>query len=376
MRIILMIVIKEFLQLQRDPRLFAIIFMAPVLQLVFLGYAATMDLDNINTVVMDNDRTVTSRNLIEKFEASGYFSVIHYASKYEEIESLIDKGKALTAIVIPKDFEKNLNRREQVKVQGIFDGSDGNKASIAAGYAAGIIAGFAKNIIADYAERSGRKTVYTGVITPEIRVWYNPDLKTRNFMVPAIMGLVLMVITTILMSMAIVKEREIGTLEQLIVTPIKPYQLILGKLIPFFILGFVVVLIVLAVMVFWFGIHVRGSYLFLLFVSLLFVLSTLGFGLFISTISKTQQQAMLVALFGLLMPMIYLSGFAFPIENMPQVIQYITYFIPLKYYTTMVRDIILKGSGPADLVFETFMLFTFGILILTLSSLRFRKRLE
>jgi ABC-2 type transport system permease protein len=195
-------------------------------------------------------------------------------------------------------------------------------------------------------------------------------------MVPAIMGLILMVITTILMSMAIVKEREIGTLEQLIVTPIKPFQLITGKLIPFIILGFIDVLIVQAVIVFWFGINIRGDFLFLLFSSLLFVMSTLGFGLFISTISKTQQQAMLVAMFGLLMPMIYLSGFAFPIENMPEIIQYITYLIPLRYYTTIIRDVILKGSGFADLVFETTMLFISGILILSLSAARFKKRLE
>lgn len=376
MRIILKIIIKEFLQLKRDPRLFGIVFIAPVLQLIFLGYAATMDVNNINTVIMDLDKTSSSRVFIEKFESSGYFTIISYADSYDEIEELIDEGKALTALIIPNDFERKINRRETVKVQGIFDGSDGNKAAIAAGYSGGIISGFSKNILIDQMNRTGRKTSITGSITPAVRVWYNPDLKTRNFMVPAIMGLILMVITTILMSMAIVKEREIGTLEQLIVTPIKPLHLITGKLIPFMILGFIDVLLVQAIMIFWFNIGIRGDYLFLLFASFLFVLSTLGLGLFISTISKTQQQAMLVAMFGLLMPMIYLSGFAFPIENMPESIQYITYAIPLRYYITIVRDVILKGSGFNELILETFLLFISGAFILTLSALRFRKRLE
>ncbi|MGE5440265.1 MAG: ABC transporter permease, partial [Bacteroidota bacterium] len=225
-------------------------------------------------------------------------------------------------------------------------------------------------------EKSGMKLSISGTLTPEVRVWYNPDLKTRNFMVPSIMGLVLMVITTILMSMAVVKEREIGTLEQLIVTPIKPYQLIIGKMIPFMIIGFLEVLLVTSIMTLWFGIPVRGSFLFLIFSSLLFVMSTLGLGLFVSTISKTQQQAMMVAQFGLMMPMIYLSGFAFPIENMPQIIQVITYAIPLRYYITILRGIILKGTGFSELWLETLVLFLIGVVILIASSLRFRKRLE
>jgi len=184
------------------------------------------------------------------------------------------------------------------------------------------------------------------------------------------------VITTILMAMAIVKEREIGTLEQIIVTPIKPYQLIIGKVIPFAILGFIDILLVNAVMVLWFGIVIEGNFIFLLFASLLFVLSTLGLGLFISTISKTQQQAMMVAQFGLMLPMIYLSGFAFPIESMPQWIQYITYLIPLRYFITILRGIILKGSGLMDLLPETIILFLIGVIILLLSALRFKKRLE
>jgi ABC-2 type transport system permease protein len=195
-------------------------------------------------------------------------------------------------------------------------------------------------------------------------------------MVPSITALILLLTTTLLTSLAVVKEKELGTLEQLIVTPIKPWQMVLGKLIPFVILGFATMALVNSIMIFWFGIPIRGSIIFYLFSSFLYILSTLGLGLFISTISKTQQQAMMVSIFGAMMPMIYLSGFAFPIENMPKIIQYITYAIPMRYFITIIRGVILKGIGFADLWREALMLFIMGITILFLSSLRFKKRLE
>jgi ABC-2 type transport system permease protein len=373
---IINIIIKEFIQVRRDKRLFGIVFMAPILQLIFLGYAATMDVNTVHTAVFDQDKTVTSREFIRSFERSGYFSIDYYVHSYKEIVDLVNRGKVLDAIVIPTDFEKKVNTMQTAPLQVIFDGSDGNKTSIAFGYVQSIASSYSKNILLEAREKSGMKLSISGTLTPEVRVWYNPDLKTRNFMVPSIMGLVLMVITTILMSMAVVKEREIGTLEQLIVTPIKPYQLIIGKMVPFMIIGFLEVLLVTSIMTLWFGIPVRGSFLFLIFSSLLFVMSTLGLGLFVSTISKTQQQAMMVAQFGLMMPMIYLSGFAFPIENMPQIIQVITYAIPLRYYITILRGIILKGTGFSELWLETLVLFLIGVVILIASSLRFRKRLE
>lgn len=376
MKTIINIIIKEFIQVRRDKRLFGIVFMAPILQLIFLGYAATMDVNTVHTAVFDQDKTETSREFIRNFERSGYFSVDYYVDNYSQITDLINRGKVLDAIIIPTDFEKKINTMQTAPLQVIFDGSDGNKASIAFGYVQSIAGSYSKNILLEAREKTGMKLSISGSLTPEVRIWYNPDLKTRNFMVPSIMGLVLMVITTILMSMAIVKEREIGTLEQLIVTPIKPYQLIIGKIIPFMIIGFLEVLLVTSIMTFWFDIPVRGSFLYLIFASLLFVLSTLGLGLFISTISKTQQQAMMVAQFGLMLPMIYLSGFAFPIENMPRIIQYITYVIPLRYYINILRGIILKGVGFADLWQETLVLFLMGAVILLASSMRFRKRLE
>jgi ABC-2 type transport system permease protein len=376
MKIILTIVIKEFLQLKRDPRLFGIIFIAPVIQLILLGYAANLDINNINTVVFDQDKTTTSRDFIEKFERSGYFSITDYADNYAQVMEHINKGEDLWALVIPNDFEKKLQRGEQVEVQPLFDGSDGNKASIAFGYVNGVVSSYSQNILIKARNKSGMQR-FAGVnLNPEIRVWYNPELKTRVFMLPGIMGLLLTIITTTLMAMGIVKEREIGTLEQIIVTPIKPAQLIIGKTIPFIILGFVDVLVVLAVIVFWFGIPIRGDFFFLMLASFIYVLSSLGLGLFISTVSKTQQQAMMVAMFGILLPMNFLSGFAFPIENMPAWIQPITYLIPLRYYITILRGVILKGDGLFQLIPETLALLGIGIFILTASSLRFKKRLE
>ncbi|TSA27073.1 MAG: ABC transporter permease, partial [Ignavibacteriales bacterium] len=349
---------------------------APIIQLIFLGYAATLDLNVVHTIFYDQDKTTTSRNFIEEFKSSGFFQLDHYADNYEDVQTYIEKGKSLVAIVIPKDFEKKINRRETTQLQAIFNGSDGNSASIAAGYITTIATTFSKQIVKDFIDVSGRKTSSTGTITAEVRVWYNPELKTRNFMVPAIVGLLVSIVTLILTSLAVVKEKEIGTLEQLIVTPIKPLQLIIGKLVPFVILGFVSVTIVIIAMNIIFGISVRGSVLFLFFSAFLYILSTLGLGLFVSTISKTQQQAMMIAIFAVLMPMIYLSGFTFPIENMPVPIQIISYAIPLKYFITITRGVILKGSGFAEHWIDILALFAIGVSILFLSVWRFKKRFE
>ena len=375
MKLIFNFIIKEFLQFKRDKRMFMVVLIAPVIQLIFLGYAATLDVKNIHTVVFDQNRTQDSRELINNFEKSGYFTIDYYVTNYDDLTILIDKGDALMGLVIPTDFSKNLGAQRTAQLQTIFDGSDGNKTAIASGYVQGIISSYSQNIINESLERKGIKKSLMGSIQPEVRVWYNPDLTTRYYMLPSIVGLIIMLVTTSLTSLAIVKEREIGTLEQLIVTPIKPYQMILGKIIPFSILGFVSVTIVMSVMRFWFQIPVRGSVVYLFFSAFLFMLSTLGLGLFISTISRTQMQAMITSAFGIMMPMIFLSGFTFPIENMPQSIQYFTYLIPLRYFIVILRGIVLKGIGIEDLWAETLLLFLFGILILALSSLRFKKNL-
>ncbi|MBX7042517.1 MAG: ABC transporter permease [Ignavibacteria bacterium] len=367
---------KEFMQFIRDPKMFGIVLIAPIIQLVFLGYAANRDLNEIKTVILDRDMTQSSRTLGEKFSGSGYFKVAGYPDNYEELGRSIDDGSALIAIVIPSGFETDLKVGKTAAVQVIFDGSDGNKASIAAGYVMSIVSAYSREILTERIEHKGLKVNPAGSIEAVTRVWYNPNLTTREFMLPSIVGLVLIIITVTMTSLAVVKEREIGTLEQLLVTPVKPYQIILGKLLPFMIIGFVAVILVLSVMIFWFGIEVKGSMTLLLFSSVVFMLSTLGLGLFVSTISKTQQQAMVTSAFLVIMPMIFLSGFAFPIENMPQVIQYVTYIIPLRYFIVIIRGIVLKGLMIQDLWAELSAMFTIGAVILLLSSLRFRKSME
>ncbi len=375
MRTVIHIIKKEFLQFWRDPKMVALIFISPVIQLIFLGYAANFDVKTVHTAVYDLDKTETSRNFVRSFTGSHYFSMDYYVSDYKELQELIDNGKILLGLVIEKDFEKNIARNRTAHIQAVFDGSDGNSASIAAGYVQLIAGDFADNILTDFINRSGSKTIPAS-ITPEVRVWYNPAMTTRNFMVPGIVALLLMNITLILTSLAIVKEKEVGTLEQLIVTPIKSKQLILGKLIPFAMLGFLAEIFVLTAMAVIFGIEVRGNIFFLFFTTFLYILSTLGLGMFVSTISKTQQQAMMLAIFIVMMPMIYLSGFAFPIENMPEIIQYFTYLIPLRYFMVIIRGVILKGVGFSDLWVETLILALIGILIVVFSSLKFRKKLD
>lgn len=365
---------KEFIQFKRDPKMRIIIFIAPVIQLIFFGYAARFDVDIVKTAFFDQDKSVASREFIKSFESSGYFQVEKFAKNYDDVEELIDEGKIILAIIIPKDFEKKINRNETIQIQAIFDGSDGNTASVSAGYVAGITLDFSKQIIIDYSNKVGMKSTLAGSVSPEIRIWYNPEMKTRTFMVPAIVGLLLTIITLLLTSLAIVKEKEIGTLEQLHVTPIKPYQMLIGKLVPFTIIGFLVILLVVNAMYFIFNIPVRGSMLFLYFASFVYVLSSLGLGLLVSTISNTQQQAMMMVIFLFLLPMIYLSGFAFPIENMPVAVQYITYLVPLRYFITIIRGVILKGAGLAELWQETLLLFSLGVIILWFASSRFKKR--
>ncbi|MDZ7767493.1 MAG: ABC transporter permease [Melioribacteraceae bacterium] len=376
MKTIIYFIQKEFLQFKRDPKMFAMILVAPIIQLVFLGYAANFDVTVVHTAVYDLDKSEASRNYIESFESTGYYSFDYYVDNYDQLTEHIDNAEVIMGLVIPRGFEEKINRRETVQVQAIFDGSDGNTASIAAGYLQGVTQKYSKEIVTDIRNKLGIKVIPVGTVKSETRVWYNPELKTRNFMVPGIVALLLMIITLILTSLAIVKEKEIGTLEQLIVTPIKPIQMIIGKLIPFTLLGFAAVILVITAMNIIFGIAVKGSVTFLLISSFVFILSTLGLGLFVSTISKTQQQAMMLAIFLIMMPMVFLSGFAFPIENMPAIIQAITYIIPLRYFMTIIRGIILKGIGIADLWIQLAAMFGLGILILSLSVMRFQKRID
>lgn len=369
------IVKKEFLQLKKDKKMLGMSIIAPILQLLLLGYAANIDTKNIPVVFCDMDNSRISRNYSETITNSGYFVKIKTINDINEIDSYINYGKASIGIIIPVNFGKNIISGKTVEIQGIIDGSDSNTATIGMNYITMITREYTQDFLIKKTEKLKKININTQKITPEIRIWYNPELKSRNFMVPGILGLLLMVTTLMLTSLAIVKEKEIGTLEQLIVSPIKPYELLLGKLIPFIIIGIIDIILVLSVASLWFKITIKGNEILLFFFSITFLISTLGIGLFVSTIASNQQQAMIVSMFFIMMPMMYMSGFIFPIENMPFSIQIITYVMPLRYYFNIVRGIFLKGIGFYELWFDFLMMLIIGSIIFTISILRFKKRI-
>ncbi|HTX17197.1 MAG TPA: ABC transporter permease [Bacteroidota bacterium] len=376
MREILNFIRKEFQQIRRDRKMIGLNFFAPIFQLIILGYAATLDVRDIPTIIYDMDDTKASRDFVKKFTECGYFSLSGYAGSYGDVDRAIDSRDAAIAVIIPYDFSNDLISGRQAQLQVIADGSETNSATIGLNYASMIVQQYSRDIVVKEFESVKGKGAKPAVVNPEVRVWFNPELKSRNFMVPGVLALLLMVLTMILTSLAIVKENEAGTMEQLIVTPIRPYQIIIGKLAPFFLIGFVDVILVLTIAVFWFDIPLKGSAPLLFVLCLVFQMTTLGAGLFVSTVSKTQQQAMLTAVFFVILPMMFLSGFVFPIENMPKIIQVFTYIIPLRYFFIIIRGVFLKGVGIRELWLESTTLLLFGAAILTLSILRFRRRIS
>ena len=360
---------KEFLELKLNPRLFGIAVAAPIIQLTLLGYAATTDVRDVPIVVADGDRSPASRELIQRFDASRNFTVIGQVTSVSEVAPFLESGDAWLAVSIPAAYGSDLASGHGVTLQVAADGSDANSTTVALGYATNLIAGYAREI----AEAGGRTP--PDAIDPRIRVWFNPQLLSRHFMIPGVLALVLLVVTANLAAMAIVREKEIGTLEQLNVTPLRRWELIVGKLLPYGLIGMVDVLLVVAVAVFWFEVPLRGSFLLLISLSVLYVLCTLALGLFVSTTSDTQQQAMMTSVFFFIMPMIYLSGFVFPIENMPPVIQWFTYLIPLRYFLIIVRGIFLKGVGMEILWPQVAALAAWGAIVLMLAVMRSRKRI-
>ncbi len=362
---------KELIELRSDPRLFGIVIMAPIIQLFVLGYAATTDVKDIPLLVADGDRSTESRRLIDRFDASANFFIVDVVTGDGAVEQHLEHGTAWMALTIPAGFGTNVASGRPTKVQVIADGTDSNSTSVALGYARSVVASYS-------AERSAVRVpggLRAAPIAADVRVWFNPRLESREFMVPGIVALLLLVVTTNLSAMAIVREREVGTLEQLNVTPLARWELIVGKLLPYALIGMIDVVLVAVVAVFWFQVPFLGSFPLLLGCSLMYLLSTLGLGLFISTISQTQQQASMTATFFFLTPMIYLSGFTFPIENMPEWIQYVTYVIPLRYFLVIVRGIFLKGVGVDVLWPQMAALLTCGLVLITLATLRSSKRL-
>ncbi len=367
-------VIKEFIQTFRDKRNWMLLFGTPLIQLFIFGYIVTTDVNNIPTALYDLDKSPESRELVRRLQASGYFTIDYYVRSPDEIRELLDRGKVICAIQIDNRFSRDIAAKRTAEVQVIVDGTDSNTALIAMNYASKIIAGYA----ADVSSPGMRSRMVPMRIPSQIdfrtRVWYNPDLKSRNYNVPGVIASIIMIMCLMLTSMAIVREREVGTMEQLMVTPIRPFELMLGKTIPFAIISFFDMMLVTAFGVLWFAITIKGALVFLFLGTSVYLLSTLGIGLFLSTILKTQQQALMATMF-FNMPAMLLSGFMFPIENMPEAFQYVTYLNPLRYFLIIIRGIFLKGSGMDVLWPQMVALLALGVAIITISSLRFRKRL-
>jgi ABC-2 type transport system permease protein len=363
MKALLNILVKELLQLRRDPKILPILFLAPVIQLTLLGYAATTDIRRIEMAVCDLDRTAASRELVDALTHSTYFRLTGAVDSQEGLSALLQSGRARVALTFPAGFGADRAAGRPGKVQLLADGSDALSGTAGMAYAADALAG---------------ATAAAGVRPLiELRpiVLYNPDLVSRNFMVPAVLAMILMIMTMMLTAMALVRESEIGTMEQLLVTPLSPGQIIVGKLVPYALVGFVEFASALAVVLFWFRVPLAGGFLVLVGLTLPYMLCTLGLGLLISTLSRTQQQAMMLAAFVFMLPQFLLSGFAFPIQNMPLGFQWFTYVVPLRYYLVILRGVFLKGVGLGVLWPQALALLVLGFAILALARLRFRRRL-
>ncbi|MCX5749874.1 MAG: ABC transporter permease [Candidatus Saganbacteria bacterium] len=368
------IIRKEFIQLFRDKRLIGAVILAPIIQLLVFGYVATLDLRNINTAVFDRDQSYLSRQFISSFSNSTYFRIVSNAKSPDEEKRTIDSGRAQVAINIPPDFSKNIISGRQSRVQFILDGTNSNSAGIALAYINGIVFENVTKILNDRLKAMKRMTDRLNVIDARVRVFHNQEMKSVNYMVPGIIAVLLTILTSLLTAVSIVKEKEYGTMEQLIVSPIRPWELMAGKMAPFIILGFIDVILVIFISVLWFRVPILGNIYLLLALCAIYIIASLGIGLMISTISNTMQQTVLTLIF-IILPSILLSGFIFPIANMPFIIQIFTYIIPLRYFLNIVRGIFLKGIGLQYLWKDILMLFVLGSAIFIFAVRRFRKKI-
>jgi ABC-2 type transport system permease protein len=366
---------KEFIQIIRDPRTLLLTFMMPVVQLLLLGYAATNDVRNVSLAVYDQDRSVASRQLLDAYRAADYFRVDYDVADEAELRALIDRGVARAGLIIPPNYAEQLASGQTAAVAFIIDGSDPTLAGTALASATLIGQAQATALTVERLAARGQAAAITPPVQVRSQVWYNPDLVSSYYMIPAMIGMILQFLTTVLTATAIVRERERGTIEQLIVTPIRSWELVVGKLMPYVIIAFIDTVEILVAGVLIFGVPINGSLPLLLALAGLFLISTLGLGLFISTISNTQQEAVLTAMFTML-PSIFLSGFFFPLAAMPAFLQVLSYAIPLRYFLIVVRAIVLKGVGAAALWPEIIALSIFAIVIMGGAALRFRKRLD
>ncbi|HEX6269343.1 MAG TPA: ABC transporter permease [Anaerolineales bacterium] len=368
------IIRKEFIQIFRDPRTLAMILVIPIMQLFLLGYSATSDVRNIPLAVLDQSHSPESRSLLDSYRAADYFRIAYMVHSEAEIDALIASGKARAAVIIPPGYAHRLNEG-RAQVAFILDGSDPTSASTALSAAQLISQAHSTNILTEHFAGTGSSLRVQPPVEVRTTVWYNPDMVSAHFMIPGVIGMILYAIAAILTATSVVRERERGTIEQLIVTPIRPWELVVGKLMPYVILGFFNTIEVLAVGHWWFGMPIRGDLGLILFLSIVFLVTGLGIGLFASTIARTQQEAMLTVWMTLL-PSIFLSGFFFPLEAMPAFLQWLSYLMPLRYYLVIIRSLLLKGVGLEMIQTEVLAMTAFAVAIMTAAALRFRKRLD
>jgi ABC-2 type transport system permease protein len=363
---------KEFIHILRDPRALVIMFIIPLFQLTVLGYAVTTDIDHLNTVVLDHDKTMHSRALIDAYRASNYFQITGYVGDEDEAGEMLDKGTVRAALIIPPGYGRDMVAGKRSEIAFYIDGTDPQVSS--AVFASAQSVGQAQSIQI-IQQRLGLDAENMPGIDVRPRIWYNPDMESAYFTIPGLIVIVLYLFTALFTSMSIVREREQGTIEQLIVTPIHSIELVIAKVFPYIFVAFFDVLEVLAVGVFWFGLPVNGSLSLLLTLSALFLATSLGIGIFISSVAGTQQEAMMLTM-ATMLPSIFLSGFVFPIEAMPGWLQAVTYIVPARYMLVVVRGILLKGVGMEILLDQVVALAIFGLVIMFLAATRFRKKLE
>ena len=363
---------KEFRSVFRDPRMRFVIFGVPVVQTLIFGYAVTMDVRHVRLVLIDRDNTPASRALVARFTGSDYFDAVLTTNDEAAARAEIDAARAAAILQINAGFAANLHAGRTTPVQLIVDGSDSNTARLVLNYSSVIATNYNNEIVLSTANRHGTAATMPGAIDLRPRAWFNENLESRNYFVPGVMAVLVMLISLMLTGMSIVREKEVGTIEQIMVTPIKPLEFILGKFAPFIVIGFVDVILVTLVGVFWFDIPIRGSFPLLLLGTGCFLLSTLGIGLFISTVSSTQQQAMMTTFF-FFFPAMLLSGFIYPIANMPELVQWLTLLNPLRHFLIIIRGVFLKGVGLDVLWVQLAALVAIGVVVMSFAVGRFRK---
>jgi ABC-2 type transport system permease protein len=370
------IAVKESLQIVRDPRSLMIALLIPLMQMFMLGYGISLDIKHIPLCAYDREASQQSRDLLKRFAASRYFSVIEVAHDYAEITRALDDGTCKLAIVIPAGFSQGLNDAGTATVQALIDGTDSNTANLAANYARALISGFSGDVQLQSVQRKGGTVQTLTPVDVQARVWFNEDLESRNFIVPGIVALVMAIVGAQLTSLTIAREWERGTMELLVSTPVKPLELMLGKLLPYFVIGLIDAAICLALAVFWFDVPFRGTLATLFFTTSLFLTVVLCIGYYISVSIRSQVGASQIALLLTMLPTTLLSGFAFPIDQMPVIVQGITYLVSGRYYVTILKSVFLKGAGVGELAVPMLCLGLYALVLVVLAARSFRKTLD